>query len=274
LTTSPFRLLKTNFALRENEPPPTILFRRDFKEHVRGVLRPSVRLFVVYDAERLPYERSMRGSQAGWWITMFARFVPDGAVINLNLWSRTGLILTEKATDEPGEGTMMKCDLQIPHEAQFVELWFMNSGDSGRTYFDSDYGKNYRFEFTALQVDILDAWVKERDQKTTAEASSGQLQVRIAADRRVTAISINYFYWNTGVNPPVRGRIDLKTTSTEESDRSIWENDPISVPTGTAVNFDVEYVVNGRPQIDDNSGRHFLIPDRPKPRKIAANKNG
>jgi hypothetical protein len=120
-----------------------------------------------------------------------------------------------------------------------------------------------------LQIDILDAWVKSRVQETMAELSGGEFRVRIAADRRVTAISINYFYWVTGVNPPVRGRTDLKTSSVDESNRSIWENDPVSVPTGTVINFDVEYVLDGRSQIDDNNGRHFLVPDQPERTGVA-----
>ena len=262
MTTSPFRLLQTNFNLRENEPPPSILFRRDFKQRVRGALRPGVRLVVFYDAERLPSERSMRGNRPGWWITMFARFTPDGPVTNLNLWSRTGLILNEKATDEPGEGTMMKCDFLVPPDAQFVELWFMNSGDSGRVYFDSDYGRNYRFEFTTAQIDILDAWVVPQEEKGPSGSASGALHVRIAAAPAITAIFVSYFYWVAGVNPPVSGRTDLKPTSSDEADRRIWENDLVSVPVGTAVNFDVEFLVDGRSQIDDNNGRHYLVPDR------------
>jgi hypothetical protein len=269
LTTSPFRLLKTNVSLRENEPPPTILFRRDFKQHVRGVLRAGVRLFVFYDAERLPDERSMRGDQPGWWITMFARFAPNAAVSQLNLWSRTGLILTEKATDEPGEGTMMKCDLPIPNDAAFVELWFMNSGDSGRVYFDSDYGRNYRFEFTTSEIDVLDAWVLSLDEKKASKQAQQQFQARIATTQRVTAVSLNYYYWIAGVNPPVRGRIDLKPTSVDDPNRRVWENDPVSVPTGTAINFDVEFVIDGRSHTDDNNGRHYLVPDRPEHSRIA-----
>ena len=271
MTTSPFRLLETNFSLRENEPPPSILFRRDFKQHVRGALRPGVRLFVFYDAERLPDERSMRGDQPGWWITMYARFAPNGPITHLNLWSRTGLILTEKATDEPGEGTMMKCDLQIPSDAQFVELWFVNSGDSGRVSFDSDYGRNYRFEFTTAQLEVLDAWVVFRREKTGSDsANKGQFYVRISAALNVADILVAYFYWVGGVNPPVRGRIVLKPSSSAGANRKIWENDPVSVPIQTAVNFDVEYVIDGRSHTDDNGGRHYLVPDRPARNQTAS----
>jgi hypothetical protein len=104
---------------------------------------------------------------------MFARFAQDAPITQLNLWSRTGLILTEKATDEPGEGTMMKCDLPIPADAQFVELWFVNSGDSGRVYFDSDYGRNYRFEFTTSEIDVLDAWVSPPGRKNVRTKNCG-----------------------------------------------------------------------------------------------------
>jgi Family of unknown function (DUF6209) len=270
LTTSPFRSLKTNFSLRENEPPPSILFRRDFKQHVRGALQAGVRLFVFYDAERLPNERSMRGDQPGWWITMFARFAPGGPITQLNLWSRTGLILTGKATDEPGEGTMMKCDLQIPNDAKFVELWFMNSGDSGSVYFDSEYGRNYRFEFATSEIDVLDAWVTPPTKPNGPGQPQGQFQARIAANRCITAVALDYFYWIVGVNPPVRGRTDLKPTSADASNRTVWENDPVPVPVGTAINFDVGFVIDGRSHTDDNNGRHYLVPDRPERARIVS----
>ena len=211
----------------------------------------------------------MRGDHLGWWITMFARFVPNATITQLNLWSRTGLILTEKATDEPGEGTMMKCDLQIPGDAQFVELWFMNSGDSGHVYFDSDYGRNYRFEFATSEIDLLDAWVVPLGEQDAANKAQGHFQARIAATQRVTAVSLNYFYWIAGVNPPVRGRTDLRPTSVDQSNRTVWGNDPVRVAIGTAINFDVEFVVEGRSHIDDNNGRHYLVPDRPERNRIA-----
>lgn len=262
--TSLFVSEKTNLRVKQADPPPTILFRSDFRHHLRGALRPGVRLFVFYDAERLPLERSMRGNQPGWWITMFARFAPKGAVTSVNLWSRTGLILTgQKTTDEPDEGTMMKCDIQIPAEAHFVELWFLNSGDSRRVYYDSDYGRNYLFRFTGTEIEVIDAQVVSQDKKKGSEAADGLLQVMVAAAQHVTAVSINYFYWISGVNPPSQGRVDLRPTHLDNSDRMIWENEPALVPRGMAINFDVEFAVEHRIYVDDNSGRHYLIPSPP-----------
>ena len=264
MNTSSFLKLKTNLRTKQTAPPPTILFRSDFRHYVRGVLRPGAKLFVYYDAERLTGERSMRGDQPGWWITMFARFVPNGAVTSINLWSRTGLILTgQKATDEPDEGTLMKCDIQIPSDAQFVELWFLNSGDSGRVFYDSDFGRNYWFQFTVAEIEVMDAQVTVQDKKRGSVAAASALKVMVAASQDVTAVSVNYFYWVAGVNPPTRGRVDLRPTHPDSSDRMIWENEPAVVRGETAINFDVEFVVKHRVYLDDNSGRHYLIPSPP-----------
>jgi hypothetical protein len=264
LNTSPFLKLKTNLRTKQTAPPPTILFRSDFRQYVRGVLRPGAKLFVYYDAERLTGERSMRGDQPGWWITMFARFVPNGAVMSINLWSRTGLILTgQKATDEPDEGTLMKCDIQIPREAQFVELWFLNSGDSGRVFYDSDFGRNYWFQFTAAEIEVIDAQVVSQNKKSGIEAPASLFRVMVAAAQPVTAISVSYFYWVAGVNPPTRVRVDLRPSHLDNSGRMIWENAPALVPSGTAINFDVEFAIEHRVYLDDNSGRHYLIPSLP-----------
>jgi hypothetical protein len=264
LSTSPFLKLETNLRTKQTAPPPTIVFRSDFRHYVRGLLRPGARLFVYYDAERLTSERSMRGNQPGWWITMFARFVPNGAVTNINLWSRTGLILTgQKTTDEPGEGTLMKCDIQIPREAQFVELWFLNSGDSGRVYYDSDFGRNYWFRFNVSEIEVIDAQVTVQNKKRGSEAAASLMRVRVAASQNVTAVSINYFYWVAGVNPPTRERVDLRPGHLDNSDRMVWENEPALVSGGTAINFDVEFVVEHRVYLDDNNGRHYLIPSSP-----------
>ena len=67
----------------------------------------------------------------------------------------------------------------------------------------------------------------------------------------------------------MRGRTDLKPSSVGESNRKVWENDPVSVPIGTAINFDVKFVVDGRFHTDDNNGRHYLVPDQPERSRIA-----
>src|SRR5882762_7669204 len=41
LSTSPFLKLKTNLRTKETAPPPTIVFRSDFRHYVRGYCNPA-----------------------------------------------------------------------------------------------------------------------------------------------------------------------------------------------------------------------------------------
>jgi hypothetical protein len=101
--------------------PATITFRKDFRNEVTGAIAPGSQIVIWYDAERLPYERSMDGDKPAWWIKAFWRTAADGPINEITMWSRTGIILTGvKTSDDPGEGTMLKCDFTIPGDAQFL----------------------------------------------------------------------------------------------------------------------------------------------------------
>jgi hypothetical protein len=239
--------------------PASILFRRNFRHHVTGSLKPGAHLLVFYDAERMTQERSFEGDKPAWGITMHARFVPGGNVLSMALWSRTGIILTGvKTSDDPGEGTMLKCDFEIPGNAQFVEMWFTNSGRSGATYFDSDFGKNYLFRFTARDISPPAAVVL-----FDRAAGQSEFQMELSAAPEIGAVAADY--WVVNVTPPLHAEAALvPDAQPAASGRRTWHTQGLRFPYKAVIAFDLRYTVNGREAVDDNSQRHFLAGESEK----------
>lgn len=89
------------------------------------------RLKVVYDPARLPNCRSSSHGLPAWAIAMFWRTLPDGEV------HQEGL-----ATSGQAQARV----LEVPEDAEAIEIWFLNSDAYGCSDWDSNFEANYRFE--------------------------------------------------------------------------------------------------------------------------------
>jgi hypothetical protein len=229
-----------------------ILFRLDFQNEVTGNLLPGTSVTVLYDAERLPYERSMEGMSPAWSISAYVKFAPQGPARAYPLWTRTGMVLTgTKQLNDPGEGTMLQCEIDIPADAQYVEMWFVNTGKSGQMYYDSAYGHNYVFRFTTQDIQVVSATVMS---SYPTPYSRFDLTVSAAAD--VTAVAA--LYWTNNINPAQKGQVHLAISGAGPAPGwQTWQGDQI-VPYQAVIMFDAQYIAEGRTFVDDNSGRHFL----------------
>src|SRR5207249_1757006 len=92
-------------------------------------------LLIDYDLARLPWCRQDYNGLPTWDVHANYRF--DHGPI-------TGISLTAQS---PLEGRIaVPTRIHAPAGAQLLELWFENTDRTGCRAWDSDYGRNYRFE--------------------------------------------------------------------------------------------------------------------------------
>jgi len=129
-------------AEAQNGTLPQLVFKGDFQQDVTGEIKSGSEVTILFDAERLPFERSLDAKgKSAWTISAFYQFAPGGAVNKVEL-------LPEKAakkTKAENGGALLKGVLSVPTESKEAIIWFLNTGKTGTEYYDSDFGKNYRF---------------------------------------------------------------------------------------------------------------------------------
>lgn len=115
-----------------------IEFRGDWEELQRGTIVRGGTLRVDYALTRLPQcQDSSYSGYAAWNTTGYARFSPSGQVVEANLVEREDMF---------GHAFHSKpFELEVPSDAESVDLWFMTSGLRCTATYDSNYGENYRF---------------------------------------------------------------------------------------------------------------------------------
>ncbi len=114
-------------------------FKSDWSTEVRGTLVPRGKLSIDYDLARLPqcFNDSYMG-QPTWNTNVYGRFQPGGQAILQPLVDFSG------TTWKPQRVTV-----DIPEDAQSVELWFGAAGRACGSHWDSSYGSNHRFDMQA-----------------------------------------------------------------------------------------------------------------------------
>lgn len=138
----------------------TILsFTEDFQQTVTEPLKAGAEVTILFDSNRLPFERSTsEKGKAEWSISAFYQFAADGAVQEVKLASaKKGKAATEE--------TVLKGSLSVPQDATEAILWFLNTGKTGNYYFDSAFGQNYRFPVVAETVETPAPAKKSRAKK-------------------------------------------------------------------------------------------------------------
>jgi len=114
----------------------TLSFTADFQQNTTDTLKSGSEVTIIFDSERLPFERSV--SEKGkpeWSISAFVQFAD-------NVISEIKLVPAKKGKTVD---TNLKGVFTVPAETNQAILWFVNSGKSGNVYFDSNFGQNYRF---------------------------------------------------------------------------------------------------------------------------------
>ncbi len=217
---------------------PQIVFGRDWSQAVRGQLQPGRAFHLSYDSARLPEVRDTYNGLPTWSIVAFAQFhPPDGPV-------------TKKAL-EFHHGEVMGQTFDIPPDADELVLWFSNSGRSGRVFYDSDYGRNYRFRFPGHDIRLVSA-------RFSAEGDDeyGGLSVAVSTPPTVCNVGLEYSI-STDQGPyPSKGCICLEVTG-EENRRKQWSISEYMVPARRGLEFSISYQIGGHRFRDDNGGRGY-----------------
>jgi hypothetical protein len=124
-----------------------LVFTGQFEQSATGELKPGAEVTILFDASRLPFERSSdKKGKPEWTISAYCQFAPDGAVSEVRLAPEKA---AKKATE--GDGNLLKGTFTVPAEGREAIIWFVNTGRSGNVYFDSDFGKNYHFPVLAAE---------------------------------------------------------------------------------------------------------------------------
>ena len=135
---------------------PQLVFKGDFQQDVTGEIKPGSNVAIVFDAERLPLERSLdaKGKPA-WTISAFYQFLPGGEVEKINLLSeKSG---AGKKVKDIAEETILKGVFSVPSGSEEAVIWFLNTGNTGNEYYDSAFGNNYRFRVVPEAVETESA---------------------------------------------------------------------------------------------------------------------
>lgn len=236
--------------------PARIVFTKDFRVVVRGDLLPGRRAKVLYDAARLPLERSDENGVKAWTIKAFYKFSEDGPVSEIDLWTQTGAIQT-KMSNDTAEGTVMVCHIDIPDDVDHVTLWFLNTGKSGAQYWDSNFGKNYIFRFMVedFQVDVAEV-------VSDPAKPMDWFVIKATAAPDLTDLVVEYRVVNQPAGTPVGESSPPESMQLETagppatSGKRKWSG-TAPVPQNAVIKFSFKYTAWGNVHSDSNSGHGY-----------------
>jgi hypothetical protein len=133
---------KATSADAQNGTLPQLVFKGDFRQDLSGDLKSGAEVTILFDSQRLPLERSLdEKGKSAWTISAFYQFAPGEEIYKVNLLPEK----TRKKTKSESEPTLLKGVLSVPTGSREAIIWFVNTGTTGNEYYDSDFGKNYRF---------------------------------------------------------------------------------------------------------------------------------
>ncbi|HKO55819.1 MAG TPA: DUF6209 family protein [Thermoanaerobaculia bacterium] len=216
------------------ENPPHITFSADWQQRPFGNLVPGATVAISYDPNRLPADRDD--------ITAFYRFAPNGPIGSKQLDKPTGQPVRRYSND-PVEATMMTTSIVIPVHAEELIVWFLNTGSQS---WDSNYGHNYVFRFTSIDI-----------QGEHATVVGGAFEVELTALPVIDSVAVNFTV--TNAPRPFSDSVPLSAGEIANGRRP-WSAHGISVPRGANIRFSFAYTVDGRTFIDDNDGVGFFAP--------------
>ncbi|VVM07304.1 hypothetical protein MAMC_01550 [Methylacidimicrobium cyclopophantes] len=225
--------------------PPRITFTADFHELVRGNLQPGQTVTLRYDPRRIvPAGEHYVFGDPTHRITAHLLFPPTGVVAAALLSSPSGM-LNSPDYDETGDGSVLVGHVVIPAGARELVAWFEYESPHGAKHYDSDFGHNFHFGFASLQVELLQADVRE-----------GLLTAQVAASPEVDRLVL---HWRiVGQESAGPKDVDLvRTDRRNEAGWPIWKMGQIEVPENAVVRLKLYYWIDGERYKDDNDGLYY-----------------
>ena len=227
---------------------PQVSFTSDFHELLEGDLRPGVTLKLRYDPDRLSPPPGYAFADPSWPVFAHAQFLENGVIAARAL---TANPTTVPDRDAMGQGSMLTGTVEVPTDAQFVELWFCGDMPDG-IHWDSDYGKNFWFRFPYADLEVTAAVVQR--------ATSAQFRVEVTSISDVQRVTVRYYDMAGGANP-VRREESLARGSLTPAGRRLWGYEK-PVAASALIRFKLYYWILDRRFKDDNSG-YYYVADRP-----------
>ncbi len=234
--------------------PALLTFTKDYREFLRGDLVPGGSVEIYFDAERLPQVID----QPEAFIDCHVAFWNGKPPTAYRLESYGGL-LQHKAGNEPGGGSMLSGRIDIPQNAQQLELWFTATIGNSQLAYDSDMGKNFSFPFVQQDVRVLDADVR-----------SGRFSVSLETARGVSDPFLDYRVTNKQPIAPKPTRVGLSPAGKAADGWDKWVTPEVRVPDGAVVSFSLTYRRGTHEYFDDNHHAGYLAP---RPAALMASSN-
>lgn len=120
-------------------PRAELVFSAGWTQRQQGALVAGSRVRVSYDPARLPQcQGDVYAGRPAWSTMLSARWLPSGAV--------TSEPVTACSDAACSQMLASPADLLVPAGATAVELWFHTGGRTCTSAYDSNFGRNYRFE--------------------------------------------------------------------------------------------------------------------------------
>ncbi|HWZ45346.1 MAG TPA: DUF6209 family protein [Candidatus Saccharimonadales bacterium] len=121
----------------------TIEFQADGRTTQNGLVRQGEQLTIQYDPQRPPICGGFHNGMPAWELFGSARFLPSGELFH-------GALIQHRAEGSGGRvfdpPVPVPFTVNVPADANLVEMWFVKRDMSGCMAWDSQFGSNYRFE--------------------------------------------------------------------------------------------------------------------------------
>jgi hypothetical protein len=248
---------------RDHDSEPQLVFKRNFHESGSGWFLPGHPLTISYDPARIvPPGDDYRFGDPSRPIVAHVRFHEGGPVFDVPLTSWSGT--PDYVSTNPERAPKLKGQIEIPKDADWVEVWVTYQRPDGAVLYDSSFGRNFRFRFYHRELEVL-----QSDVLHDPGAPLGKLVVRVATTPNVERVMLRYRVL-TDPLPPQPTNVNLQKTATPDTQgRTVWETRDVAVPPDRVVAYDFVYFVDGRPFKDNNQGQSFLAVDPAKRPAVA-----
>ncbi len=227
----------------ENQPAQ-ITFTSDYHELVEGDLRPGRPVTLRYDPDRLKPPAEYTFGDDSHPIHAQAKYRMGDEITSVPL---RGPRILHPDRDPTGQGSMLTGRLEVPDDADHLELWVHGEMPDGARW-DSDDGRNFWFRFPYLDLPSVSARVEK------ASDASAVFTLEVTARPYVGGVRVRSR--DMASRDPVTQEQDLAESGAAREDR-LWR---LQAPAaaGAVIRFKLYYRVAERWYKDDNSSRYYL----------------
>jgi len=173
-----FAALALSLLVVSSASAASLTFKSDWTIDQQGAIAQGSQVTIGYDISRLPYCRANENGYQTWDVVAHYRF-DGGAIQQVSLTATHGY-----------ERIPVSALINVPFDAQNLEMWFENMDSTGCQHWDSAYGQNYWFDVvTTAMVSFNADW---SETVTGNLSAGGQLTINYDASRLPTCRGYKY----------------------------------------------------------------------------------